>query len=204
MLQRGLVSHLPSRLVCAALVFTACACAHSKPAPTPQSGPPRPVQLLAATPERESSQFEDPRADVEVDTRDFDRQPRVVAVGETPLLELKGARARLYGDADGQTGWSVDNFILFEVLDDAGALLSRGNAGFAQGVKVGPEHIDNLGQLAFAFGPGEIDITRLLPEGKPFRVRATALDVGGVGRVTDVWLVLEYPDGRGDDDLRNQ
>ena len=162
------------------------------------------MQLLAETPERESTQFEEQRVDIEVDTRDFDRQPRVVAVGETPLLELKGARARLYGDAERQSGWSVDNFILFEVLDDKGALLSRGNAGFAQGVKGGTEHIDNLGQMSISFGPGEIDVTRLLPEGKPFRVRATALDVGGVGRVSDVWLVLEYPEGRSDDDLRNQ
>lgn len=189
-------------LLVAALLITGCPKRVPEDA-VPKSGPPRPFQLLAETPERETTQIEELREDVEVDTRDFDRTPRVVAMGETPILELKGARARLYGDAEMSQGWSVDNFLLLEVLDESGKVLSRANAGFAQGVLIGAERVDNLGRMAFAFEPGEIDITALLPERKPFKIRATALDNGGVGRVTDVYVVLAYPErGGGDDDLR--
>ncbi len=199
------IAHRPLRAIALpfllSLAFVAVSCAHRAPPPPPPV-PPRPVQLFSETPEKETPQLEAVRDDIEVDTRDFERTPRVVAQAETEPLQLQGARARLYGNAEGTAGWSVDNFVLFEVLDDAGTVIARGNAGFVQGLKVGAEHIDNLGRMAFSFEPGEIDITRLLPEGKPFRVRATALDIGGVGRVSELWLVLE-PAARGDrDDLR--
>ena len=98
------------------------ACVKQVPATPTRSGPPRPVQLLADTPERETSQIQQKREDVEIDTRDFERTPRVVATGETPLLRLEGARARLYGDAAGKEGFSVDNLILVEVLDEGPGL----------------------------------------------------------------------------------
>lgn len=168
-----------------------------------RSGPPRAYLLLQETPERETTQIDERREDVEVDTRDFDRVPHVVAKGETPVLQLDGARARLYGDAQQQAGWSVDNFVLIEVLDAQDHLIACGNAGFAEGVLMGNQRVDNLGRMAFQFEPGEVDITRLLPESEPFKLRATALDNGGVGRVTNLFVVLEYPDrDRGEDDLR--
>ena len=51
----------------------------------------------------------------------------------------------------------------------------------------------------------EVDLTHPLPESGPFQVRATALDSWGVGRVSDVFLVL-VPDARpaSEDDLRGQ
>lgn len=171
----------------------------------PKSGPPRAFQLLQETPERETTQIEEQREDVQVNARGLDGTPRVVATGETPLIQLQGARARLYGDEARTQGWSVDNFVLLEVLDEKGNVLGRANAGFAQGVQVGSEVIDNVGRMAFSFEPGEIDITNRLPEKQPFKVRATALDAGGVGRVSSLYLVLEYADRSGsDDDLRNQ
>lgn len=190
-------------LLSALVVLTGC----PKRVEEPQvkSGPPRAFPLLTEAPERESTQIEERRSDIEVDTSDFDRTPRVVATGETPLLQLEGARARLYGDEAASQGWGVDNFVLLEVLDEQGRVLSRGNAGFAQGVLIGNERVDNLGRMAFQFEPGEVDITPLLPERGPFRIRATALDAGGVGRVSNLYVVLEYPArGGGEDDLRNQ
>src|SRR5687768_11418095 len=111
----------------------------------PVSGPPRTFQLLHAAAERETTSIDEKREDVEVDTRDFERTPRVVASGETPLIKLQGARARLYGDAGAASGWEVDNFVLIEVLDDKGRVVNRGNAGFAQGVVIANERVDNLG-----------------------------------------------------------
>jgi hypothetical protein len=181
------------------------ACAKQVP-PTPtRSGPPRPVQLLADTPERETSTIEAKREDVEIDTRDFERTPRVVAAGETPLLKREGARARLYGDAAGKEGFSVDNLILLEVLDEKGQVLNRGAVGFTDSiVYIGKNTVDSVGRMSFTFEPGEVDITNMLPESAPFKVRATVLDYSGVGRVSNVFLLLESPAQGSEDDLRGQ
>jgi hypothetical protein len=169
-----------------------------------QAGPLRPYPLLKETEEKETEQLETKREDVEVDTRDFDRTPRVVATGETPVVRLSGARARLYGDAEGTRGFEVDNFILLEVLDEKGRVLNRGAVGFTDNVLIGTEVVDSLGQRSFSFEPGEVDLTSKLPENEPFRLRATVLDYSGVGRVTDVFLLLEPRETKQEDDLRGQ
>lgn len=192
------------KLFLAAVVASSLACVKQVPAPAARSGPPRPVQLLADTPERETSQIQEKREDVEIDTRDFERTPRVVAKGETPLLRLEGARARLYGDAAGKEGFSVDNLILLEVLDEKGQVLNRGAVGFTDMVRVGKEQVDSVGPMSFTFEPGVVDITQLLPESAPFKIRATALDYSGVGRVSNVFLLLESPSKGSEDDLRGQ
>jgi hypothetical protein len=170
-------------------------------APTP-SGPPRPYPLLKETEERETSELTVKREDVEIDTRDFERTPRVVATGETPLVQLSGARARLYGDAAGAKGFEVDNFILLEVLDASGRVLNRSAVGFTENVHMGREVVDRVGPHSFRFEPGQVDLTSRLPESEPFQVRATVLDYSGVGRVTDVFLVLEPGAARQEDELR--
>jgi hypothetical protein len=179
-------------------------CVKQVPATPTRSGPPRPVQLLAETPERETSQIQAKREDVEIDTRDFERTPRVVATGETPLLRLEGARARLYGDAAGKEGFSVDNLILIEVLNEKGQVLNRGAVGFTDMVRVGKQQVDSVGPMSFTFEPGVVDLTNLLPESAPFKVRATVLDYSGVGRVSNVFLLLESPAQGTEDDLRGQ
>src|SRR5438067_2308445 len=88
------------------------------------------VRLLSDTPERETTDIPERRNDVEIDTREFERTPHVVATGETPLLALDGLSARLYGDEAGTQGFFVDNFILLEVLGDDGWVLDRVCVGF--------------------------------------------------------------------------
>ena len=61
------------------------------------TGPPAAVRLLADTPERETTQLNELRQDIEIDTHDHDRTPHVVATGETPLMSLENRGARLYG-----------------------------------------------------------------------------------------------------------
>ena len=192
------------KLFLAAVAASFLACVKQVPAPSPHAGPPRAVQLLADTPERETLKIPEKREDVEIDTRDFERTPRVVAKGETPLLRLEGARARLYGDAAGKEGFSVDNLILLEVLDEKGQVLNRGAVGFTDMVRVGKEQVDSVGPMSFNFEPGVVDITGMLPESAPFKLRATALDYSGVGRVSNVFLLLESPAKGSEDDLRGQ
>jgi hypothetical protein len=91
----------------------------------------------------------------------------------------------------------VDNFVLLEIVNKKGEVAHRVVIGFQQGSARGSEQIDSLGQMKFAFGPGEIDLTSMLPSEEPVTVKATALDTGGVGRVSDLYLVLAADAGGG-------
>jgi hypothetical protein len=186
-------------LVIAALALAAC--------PKRIDGPStaKAIRLLAETAEKETTQLTELRPDLEVDTRDFDRTPHVVATGETPPFSPEGVEVKLYGDEAGTQGFQVDNFILLEVLAGDGRVLRTAIVGYADPVSQGKETLDNLGRRAFAFEPGELNLSPLLPERGPVRVRATVLDYYGVGRVTDVFLRLEpRAAGAGGDDLRGQ
>ena len=123
----------PSSLFAAVLLFTLSTAGCARRAPPPALAAPRALQLLAEAPPVETLQRAELRTDVEVDTRDFERTPRVVTRGETAPLSLDGARARLYGDAEGTRGWSVDNFVLFEVVDAEDRVTSRFACGFSAG-----------------------------------------------------------------------
>jgi hypothetical protein len=164
---------------------------------------PRALQLLADSPERETSQRESVRLDVEVETQDFERNPRVVATGETPFFRLEGAHARLFGDKDGALPWAVDNFVLLELFGVDGKRVGAVAVGYTDPVLLDRERVDNVGRQSFTFEPGEVDLTPHLPERDAFKIRATALDVGGVGRVSDLFMVLSYPlRDNPDDELR--
>ncbi|MCU0702107.1 MAG: hypothetical protein MUC96_36895 [Myxococcaceae bacterium] len=187
-------------LLCLALALGGC--------PKRVEGPStaRAIRLLAETAERETTQLTELRGDLEVDTRDFDRTPHVVATGETPPFSAEGVDVRLYGDEAGTQGFQVDNFILLEVVGADGKVLRTAIVGFTDPVSQGKETLDNLGRRAFAFEPGELNLSPLLPERGLVRVRATVLDYYGVGRVTDVFLRLEPRTSAGGagDDLRGQ
>lgn len=189
-----------SRTLVLAAAWGFVACARQVPATLPSTPTaPRAVRLLLDTPAQETELLTKLRDDLEIDTTEGERTPRIVTTGQTPLLRLEGSRARLYGDARGTLGISVDNFLLLEVLDAKGRLVRSAVVGFTEGVHMGKEQVDSLGRRAFTFEPGEVDLTNLLPESEPFQVRATALDYWGVGRVSDVYLVLA-PDSRSPED----
>jgi hypothetical protein len=188
-------------MIAAALVL-APACARRSPEEVVPSGKARAYQLLAEAPERETTAILELRQDVEVDTHDLDRTPHVVATGESPFIKLDGAHAKIYGDSAGTQGWSVDNFVLFEVFDAQGHRVGAAASGYMEPVMIGREHVDNVGRQSFNFEAGEVDLTAQLPERDAFKIRATALDIGGVGRVSDVFLVLTYPERGGDDELK--
>lgn len=161
----------------------------------------RGVRLLALTAERETLRIPERAAQLEADT-DQERTPRVVAVGESPLLSAEGVDVTLAGDAAGTQGFSVDNFILLEVLSDDGKRLGRAAVGYLNGLSEGLERIDLLGPRAFSFEANEVNLATLLPEKGRFRVRATAMDIGGVGRVSDVFLVVTPRTSAPGDELR--
>jgi hypothetical protein len=48
---------------------------------------------------------------------------------------------------------------------------------------------ERIGRNSFSFDACEIDVTKLLPMGRPFRLRTSAMDYGGTGYVSDVFIV---------------
>ncbi|GHG64267.1 hypothetical protein [Comamonas sp. JC664] len=197
-----------SRTLVLAASLGLMACARQVPASaTPAastSSAPRAVRLLLDTPAKETHTLTKLREDVEVDATEGERIPRVVATGQTPVLHRGNHRARLYGDAQGTLGFAVDNFLLLEVVDAGGKVIRSATVGFTEAVHMGNDQVDSIGRRAFNFEAGEVDITHLLPESEPFQLRVTALDTWGVGRVSDVYLVLAPDDRAVEDDLRGQ
>lgn len=165
---------------------------------------PASVQLLHDTPERETAKSTELREDLEFDTKEQPREAHVVARGETGLMESNGGRVRLFGDQKGTLGISVDNVVLLEVLGSDGKVLNQAAVGFTEGLIMGKERIDLLGRQAFNFEPGEVNLSSLVPERGPWKLRATVLDNYGVGRCTDIWVVVDGEAGGTKDDLRGQ
>jgi hypothetical protein len=176
------------------LTLLAFGCPKSQTAALPTfSGPPKAFQLLKETGEAETGSRGEKRADVFVTVENGEPVPYVVATGEIGPIARHGATVRLYGDEAGKEGWSVDNFMLLEIGNAKGQVQQRVAIGFQQGCTQGAEQIDALGGMKFAFEAGELNLTGLLPEHEPFTIKATVLDTGGVGRVSNVYVILSAP-----------
>ncbi len=163
----------------------------------------RAVRLLALTAERETTSIKARAETLEADT-DQERTPHVVAIGETPLLSADGADVVLAGDEAGKEGFAVDNCILLEVLSDDGKRLGRAAVGYLNGLSEGKEQIDLLGRRSFKFDANEVNLASIVPEKGRFKVRATVLDIGGVGSVSDVFLIITPRAAGTGDDLRER
>ena len=163
----------------------------------------RAVRLLALTAERETMKIPELAQQLEADT-DQERTPHIVAVGETPLLPAEGVDVWLAGDEAGTQGFEVDNCILLEVLGDDGKRFNRAAIGYLNGLTEGKEVIDLLGRRAFRFEANEVNLATLIPERGRFRIRATVLDIGGVGKVSDVFLIITPRAAGSGDDLRER
>lgn len=180
-------------------LFTACVKnVESKPAVERRA-----VRLLALTAERETLKIPELASQLEADT-DQERTPHIVAVGESPLLPAEGVDVWLAGDEQGTQGFSVDNCILIEVLSDDGKRVGRAAIGYLNGLSEGKEQIDLLSRRAFKFEANEVNLVSLLPEKGRFRVRATVLDIGGVGYVSDLFLIITPRSAPASDDLRER
>jgi len=187
----------------ALLVLTAAGCAKSGARPS-YSGPPKAFKLLNETPEAETTTRVEKRSDLFVSVETGEPVPVVVAVGEIPNFNRSGGAVKLYGDEAGKEGWSVDNFVFVEVLNAKGVVVGRGVIGYQAGLTAGKEQVDSLGQMKFSFGPGEIDLSPIIPANEPVTLKVTALDSGGVGRVSSLYAILSADQAATtDEDLRN-
>jgi hypothetical protein len=140
------------------------------------------------------------RTDVEVRLPAGPEVPREVRRATSPVFTWAGSkRVVLSGDASGISPIVADGFLLVEVLDAAN---STRMAAFTLGAKY-PVQLSNQAlslaprrssQAGVAADRGGSDITDRLPQGQPFRLRLSALDVsGGSAAVGDVFLAVEDP-----------
>jgi hypothetical protein len=125
-------------------------------------------------------------------TTQWDPNPSIMEESTTETVILtRPRRITLAGNAAGSVGWSIDNFLLLELLDETGNPIASGLIGNADPAIHRGVRIQQFGPNAFNFGPRQVDVTALFPLNRPFRLRATALDYGGSGWTTPVWLHVE-------------
>ncbi|WP_168733242.1 hypothetical protein [Thalassobius vesicularis] len=101
-----------------------------------------------------------------------------------------GAKVYFAGDADGTKPIHVDN-IMVVCINDAPCL----STGMRDGKGLREKNGREIGQLpansTFDPAPSQLDITGRLSMGQPNRVMVYALDYGGLGGVSDVYLISE-------------
>ena len=155
-----------------------------------QPGASSPLQVVRNVPNQSSSAFKkNVRNDLSVDTTSCDKIPYSMHVSNHDLTITTPGKFCLAGDAGGTKGWSIDNFLLIEVLDQSGNLISSAVAGIMETVRRNGNPVERIGRSSHSFDACEIDVTKLLPVGRPFRLRTSAMDYGGVGYVSDVFIV---------------
>lgn len=141
------------------------------------------------------------RQDIEIRPTSQDLNPSVITDGESVEFVLGTySRASFAGDDAGEAAWSIDNFLLVEVVEQDGTVSDRFAVGFVTGtVYFGTDLLENVGSWARQFEARSPDLSLRLPKNRPIRLRITALDNGNTGSLTDVFLVIEKTTAPKDD-----
>ena len=150
-----------------------------------------PIKLVDAVPQANSSAFKrNLRSDLVVNTRSYDRTPYFMTAPREYLLDLSRLeRACLVGDSRGNAGVSIDNFILFEIFEANGSFIKAGTVGGHEGLTRSGRGVPELA-TGFNHKACAVDLRNFLPSDRPFRLKASAMDYGGVGYSSEVWLLL--------------
>lgn len=148
-------------------------------------------RVFYAVPKRDSKAFKANKEDrLAVDTTRYDQTPYYLTTPFKKELYLEGnQRCYLSGSDSGSAGWSVDNFLFIEILSREGA--QRFVVGSTDAVSYKGRPVGRLGRDSVSFGAGEIDLTPYIPRQTNVTVRISALDYGGVGYVSDLFLVVQ-------------
>ena len=172
--------------------------------PPPATQPPQPtgsvvqldglgsLQSIRSVASQSSDAFKrNLRTDLAMQTSSWDKTPYTMYESAHTLILRSPRKIVLSGNEQGTAGWSIDNFLLLEVFNSNGQLLKRVVIGNHEPVLAGGVSIEKVGADKQGFAAGEIDITRFLPVNSPFVLRASAVDYGGVGNASNVFLTLE-------------
>lgn len=101
----------------------------------------------------------------------------------TTITARPGQRFLLAGDAAGKKGWTVDNFLLVEIHSAPGT--QRLVVGNTNGSPVEYE-----GRRLTQVSPDSLDLSKYLPANVPVRLTVSALDFGGRGGISDLFLIV--------------
>lgn len=146
------------------------------------------VQLFAAVPQAYSGVFkpnEDPR--FLMDTQDWDQIPyHMTGSFSGEIWVPEGARVTLAGDPANSAPIRIDNFLALEI-DPFPPLI----IGAAADVRYRGQLLEQLGDDSYSFPADSIDLTPFFATGATTRVTAHAMDYGGSGHVSDVYLIIE-------------
>jgi hypothetical protein len=151
------------------------------------SGQYRSIKLFSAVPRQDSSKFKANRfPDVQVNTNTWDRTPYHLNKSTRFSLRVSpGGRIFLSSESDRKTNIYIDNFLLFIVGS------GQGQTVFSVG------HVDPLTYmgspvtrvLPISQTPTP-EITQYIPPGFEVSVTVYALDYGGVGGMSEVYLLV--------------
>ena len=152
----------------------------------------RPVQvqkLFSAVPSQSSANFKANSVhQLRVETTSWDRVPYHMTKAFTgQIIVAPGQRVYLAGDEAGIKNWGVDNFLYLEFRQ--GQSVQQFVIGEHEPVILADgRRPQKVGPGSFTFSPAAVDFAAYLPKNTPIQVKAFALDYGGVGWVSDVYL----------------
>ncbi len=161
---------------------------------------PRAIKVVPARPAAAVPR-EDIRHDLTVQWQGDPEYPVTFVSGTTSRLLWSTGRNRLYlsGGSEGLHALTVDDFLLVEVLAQDGARIGAAIVNPVLPIALDGKPLNALAPLATWNGDSRgwtyapIDISALLPQNVPFRLRVGLYDVAGVALASDVYLSTAPP-----------
>jgi uncharacterized caspase-like protein len=149
------------------------------------------LQIIKNVPVQSSNNFKmNLRSDLKMDTWTYDKIPYYMTTSSTKVMLRSPRKVTLAGDAQGRMPWKVDNFLLLETMDSSGAILRKVVIGNTDDVLYDGKVIQKIGPKSFTFQAETIDVTELFPINRQVVLRASAMDYGGLGEVSNIFLIL--------------
>jgi hypothetical protein len=149
---------------------------------------PRWIRLFNKVGRKDSSAFKANRNNnLRVDTKQWDRIPyRMTRPFKGRITIPKGARVYLSSKPNTRAAISVDNFILIAYRSTAGS--GDFVLGHHEPVYANNRRLPKVGPQGFSLS---LELTKHLPQGVAMDFWAYAMDYGGVGYVSDVYLIIQ-------------
>lgn len=148
-------------------------------------------KLFAAVPSQSSANFKANAIQrFRVDTTSWDRVPyHITKAIHRQFTIAPGQHVFLSGDEAGTKNWGVDNFLFLEFR--YGQSVQRYVIGEHEPVYLDGQRVQKIGPGSFNFAPNAVDFSLHLPTDTPIQLTAYALDYGGAGWVSNVYLLIK-------------
>ncbi len=148
-------------------------------------------RIFSEIPRQSSANFKSNVYDpVSITTSTWDKVPyHLTDQYEGTIAVEENQKVILAGDSEGKDSWYIDNFILFEI--NSPGINKRFIIGSVEPVEYNGIKVPQLEPSGFTFSPDSFDLTSEFPKGVPVDIRISALDYGGTGGVSDLYLIIK-------------